>query len=508
MSDDKAMQFFSTIPNGYKPCVEYAWDGKQSCKQVAALIADWSKAIKVCGSDIESRTKKYELPESEATSTLKVAVDSLKASLQTFALKMQEACAIMEKDRDAFVEMRHAQSNSKREAQKTYETSRKALEKAQSHMNSAKRSYDSACRKAEKAIAQRDDAKSGRDPKLAAKLDKFTATANKEINKAKDLESRYSDSVNEVRKHQVEFRNTTFKVLNDLQNLEVQRIKVTTAMIDLCVKEHLKMASLMTANFETTAKKISEISHARDLDGFIAKAKTESKLSSVPPLVLESYVHHRNPTLEREGIRQTFHAQDEVKAPLPAAPSPNGGTKKQDLNDFLGKGPRPPTSPPGGIQKPPGPPGGPAAASKPPKPPGAVAPQAEKKAPKPSGPRPVVARAEYEFTAEEDNDLGFKIGDYIMVTSREDAEWWTGKNMSSGKTGDFPANYVTIVQDPVNGKVKQAKALFDYEEGEEGDLGFKKDDLIDVLDDSDPGWWEGLIDGRTGRFPSNYTSLI
>jgi len=49
--------------------------------------------------------------------------------------------------------------------------------------------------------------------------------------------------------------------------------------------------------------------------------------------------------------------------------------------------------------------------------------------------------ASYAFTGTEPGDLSFNAGDVISVTST-DGEWWTGS--LNGKTGIFPANYVTV----------------------------------------------------------------
>lgn len=52
-------------------------------------------------------------------------------------------------------------------------------------------------------------------------------------------------------------------------------------------------------------------------------------------------------------------------------------------------------------------------------------------------------RAMYDFTAEEDDELGFCAGDVIEVVDRSDASWWKGK--LRGKSGLFPANYTMLL---------------------------------------------------------------
>lgn len=53
----------------------------------------------------------------------------------------------------------------------------------------------------------------------------------------------------------------------------------------------------------------------------------------------------------------------------------------------------------------------------------------------------------------------------------------------------------------------QALALFTFDAEQEGDLGFKKGDIITITQrtDNKTDWWTGrTADGRTGMFPSNY----
>uniref|UniRef100_A0A3Q3XME2 Osteoclast-stimulating factor 1 n=1 Tax=Mola mola TaxID=94237 RepID=A0A3Q3XME2_MOLML len=51
----------------------------------------------------------------------------------------------------------------------------------------------------------------------------------------------------------------------------------------------------------------------------------------------------------------------------------------------------------------------------------------------------VQVKALYDFTAEEDDELGFRAGDVIEVLDRSDASWWKGR--LRGNSGLFPANY-------------------------------------------------------------------
>lgn len=49
-------------------------------------------------------------------------------------------------------------------------------------------------------------------------------------------------------------------------------------------------------------------------------------------------------------------------------------------------------------------------------------------------------KAIYDFTAEEDDELGFSAGEIIEVLDHSDVSWWKGR--LHGRTGLFPANYI------------------------------------------------------------------
>lgn len=53
----------------------------------------------------------------------------------------------------------------------------------------------------------------------------------------------------------------------------------------------------------------------------------------------------------------------------------------------------------------------------------------------------VQVQALYDFTAEEEDELGFCVGDIIEVLDRSDASWWKGR--LRGRSGLFPANYTS-----------------------------------------------------------------
>ncbi|EIM83418.1 BAR-domain-containing protein [Stereum hirsutum FP-91666 SS1] len=110
-------------------------------------------------------------------------------------------------------------------------------------------------------------------------------------------------------------------------------------------------------------------------------------------------------------------------------------------SSFKAKSPVPPSSPPAPAAPPPYSPSTNGTA--------AAAAAAAKRAPPPppplkSKPKPAVQYvvALYDFAAQADGDLDFKVGDRIEVVERTDSaeDWWTGR--LEGRQGVFPGNYV------------------------------------------------------------------
>jgi signal transducing adaptor molecule len=50
----------------------------------------------------------------------------------------------------------------------------------------------------------------------------------------------------------------------------------------------------------------------------------------------------------------------------------------------------------------------------------------------------------------------------------------------------------------------RVKALYDFDPQEEGELAFRRGDIIRVVNSAYEGWWKGELDGRIGIFPLTY----
>lgn len=84
-----------------------------------------------------------------------------------------------------------------------------------------------------------------------------------------------------------------------------------------------------------------------------------------------------------------------------------------------------------------------------------------------------------------------------------------GMNRASAPPPPVPAPAL-----PVREKAcKQVRALYNFDATAEGELSFRKGDIVRIIEEIDEGWWEGeLVDASGGRyegmFPSNYVEEI
>jgi len=61
---------------------------------------------------------------------------------------------------------------------------------------------------------------------------------------------------------------------------------------------------------------------------------------------------------------------------------------------------------------------------------------------------------------------------------------------------------------PSTTKKQTCKALYDYDATDENEVSFKANDIINLLQKHESGWWQGEINGKTGMFPSNFVEEI
>ncbi|TKS87419.1 SH3 domain-containing kinase-binding protein 1 CD2-binding protein 3 [Collichthys lucidus] len=153
---------------------------------------------------------------------------------------------------------------------------------------------------------------------------------------------------------------------------------------------------------------------------------------------------------------------------------------------------------------------------------------------------PVEAVVEFDYEAQQDDELSLTVGDIIVNIRRDDGGWWEGE--LGGRRGLFPDNFVREIKkeakrdggqtsmirsDLSNGRAspvsdpgvrpgrkgeqirkRRCKAAFSYVPQHEDELELKIGDVIDIIAEVEEGWWEGFLNGKTGMFPSNFTKEI
>ncbi|KAF7660202.1 hypothetical protein LDENG_00286080 [Lucifuga dentata] len=152
----------------------------------------------------------------------------------------------------------------------------------------------------------------------------------------------------------------------------------------------------------------------------------------------------------------------------------------------------------------------------------------------------VEAVVEFDYEAQQDDELSLMVGDIIVNIRRDEGGWWEGE--LGGRRGLFPDNFVreikkdgkrdggqtsTIKSDLSNGRAspvtdasvrpgrkgelirkRRCKVAFSYVPQHEDELELKIGDIIEIIAEVEEGWWEGSLNGKTGMFPSNFTKEV
>ncbi|XP_075216839.1 CIN85 and CD2AP related isoform X2 [Lycorma delicatula] len=128
----------------------------------------------------------------------------------------------------------------------------------------------------------------------------------------------------------------------------------------------------------------------------------------------------------------------------------------------------------------------------------------------------VEAEVQFDYIAQEPDELTLHKGDVITEISVQPGGWWEGK--LKGKRGMFPDNFVKIVgadDNPSIGNItrrknggRRCKVLYSYQPANDDELKLQVNDVIEILDEVEEGWWKGKLRNQTGVFPSNFVSEI
>ncbi|XP_073813345.1 cbl-associated protein isoform X29 [Musca autumnalis] len=126
-----------------------------------------------------------------------------------------------------------------------------------------------------------------------------------------------------------------------------------------------------------------------------------------------------------------------------------------------------------------------------------------------------VARALYNFQAQNSKELSFKKGDIIYIRRAIDKNWYEGEH--NAMIGLFPANYVEIInrdiQQPQHTHRSkpsegQARAKYNFQAQSAVELSLNKGELVALTRRVDDNWFEGRIANRKGIFPVSYVEVL
>ena len=84
--------------------------------------------------------------------------------------------------------------------------------------------------------------------------------------------------------------------------------------------------------------------------------------------------------------------------------------------------------------------------------------------------------------------------------------------VGGSNVGHSPAYASTLLMNGIAGSAPPGtmyvRALYDYEADDRTSLSFHEGDIIQVITQLESGWWDGVINGVRGWFPSNYCQMI
>lgn len=136
-------------------------------------------------------------------------------------------------------------------------------------------------------------------------------------------------------------------------------------------------------------------------------------------------------------------------------------------------------------------------------------------------PRNPTISSDYHWTKSTNNPrtANLKSTDLSSPSKRPEVKIFSSNNYKAPQTiKSFENSWSSRPSDsliPMNGLLGNAplpvmfvRALYDYDTDDRTSLSFREGDVIQVITQLESGWWDGIINGVRGWFPSNYCQVI
>ena len=122
--------------------------------------------------------------------------------------------------------------------------------------------------------------------------------------------------------------------------------------------------------------------------------------------------------------------------------------------------------------------------------------------------KPVKARMGEEERRKEEEELQMALALSVQDKVASPAPATMNGGAASPQGGQAQAGAGQQQQGTTAATVSRVRALYDFTPSEPGELAFKKNDVIAVLESVYKDWWKGSLHGQTGIFPLNYVEKL
>mmetsp|Transcript_13802 Transcript_13802/g.24520 ORF Transcript_13802/g.24520 Transcript_13802/m.24520 type:complete len:713 (+) Transcript_13802:257-2395(+) len=491
---DSSRANYAELWDGLDICMEQASGTKQTTKELANGLSQWSSAEKDYIKSLPFTKKKFELPPCEQGSigsTLETFFESFGKIAETRA-RLGSVVGAMGTQLHQF---RREQNQTKRQLEMEGTKLRKGMVAQELAFQRAKQKYEKACKDADICISLKEKAHQEKALHEVSRLWQRTTDA---LIAVQESEQQYRLAVEELRAYRSNYTQAMQQVLREFQILEESRVEYIKALMHGVVDSYTELSNQFQQTLCEMNEKVDQTDSAKDVEDFVKKNLRQP----LEPVTFEKCVNEKIQAeieiLVGGGIgpnniagRQCSGSTRSVKGLSPkdsVSVTPKIGSIPQQTVP-----PVPRVPPPGSNASTPSPFCRSNSSSLPPPLPTGGPP------PIPSNP---VNRTAIPHIASEPSQPANKIDDVSQYPPvNQPAEESQVESRPKSPDSPLPAE---VAEPELEGLF--VRAVFAYTAEEDSELSIQAGDIIRVIEQDDSGWWEGeLKDGTSGSFPCNYT---